>query len=367
MVCGDHPELSKKNRHPAAIKKYLGSDRLHKGSDLLINGKLTQLNTVLTSLIVIQYVDMLGKPITKLSAVCTLVICLSGLACVKKPETMVGPTIGKLHIMSDTTLKYIIEQEEEIFERTYKYADVSITYAPEMDVMEAFMADSVDAVIVTRRLTQDEKDFFISRKNIPREYAFATGALAFISQKNPKDTAFTYEVMLDAWKNKDHGKIFVIENPRSGIAQEIMHLIDTTALPSHFYALKSKAEVIHYVTANENAIGIIDWSDFSDSDNPMAKEILDSVYLIGVSRPADSTQYGMLRPYQYNLQDRKYPFTRDLYFISTTGRTDVGLGFASFIAGEIGQKIILKAGLLPKYQSERIIEMGTQTDVKVVK
>jgi hypothetical protein len=45
----------------------------------------------------------------------------------------------------------------------------------------------------------------------------------------------------------------------------------------------------------------------------------------------------------------------------------VGIGFASFIAGEIGQKIILKAGLLPRYQSERVLEIGPVEDIKVVK
>ena len=88
---------------------------------------------------------------------------------------------------------------------------------------------------------------------------------------------------------------------------------------------------------------------------------------MGVTRPADSTQMGFVQPYQYNLQDRKYPFTRDLYFISKTGREDAGIGFASFICGEIGQKIILKAGLLPKFQSERTIELNYTNDIKVVK
>ena len=44
-----------------------------------------------------------------------------------------------------------------------------------------------------------------------------------------------------------------------------------------------------------------------------------------------------------------------------------GIGFASFITGEIGQKIILKAGLLPKYQSERIIELSPIQDIKVIR
>ncbi len=296
-----------------------------------------------------------------------LIYLLSMTACVKKPEEMTGPTIGSLDIIADENLRYIIEQEEDIFERTYKYAKVNITYMPEVDLFKQFMADSIEAVITARNLTEEEMQFFINQNVHPREYAFATGAIAFVSNKNVPDTAYTYEDMVSSWRDKSKGKVFVIENAKSGITHQVMSILDTTALPSHFYALNSKQEVIDYVRTHDTSIGIMDWSDISDSDSSMSNEILSQIRLLGISRPADSTQFGFVQPYQYNLQDHKYPFTRDLYFISTTGMTDVGLGFASFIAGEIGQKIILKAGLLPKYQSERIIEINTTSDIKVVK
>jgi phosphate transport system substrate-binding protein len=38
---------------------------------------------------------------------------------------------------------------------------------------------------------------------------------------------------------------------------------------------------------------------------------------------------------------------RDLYIINCQGYSGLGMGFASFVAGDIGQRIILKSGLLP--------------------
>jgi len=280
---------------------------------------------------------------------------------------MVGPTIGSLNIIADENIKYIVEQEEDIFERTYKYADINITYLPELDMINRFMVDSVKSIMTTRPLTQEELDYFDQRQSHPRQFAFATGAIAFIMQKNPKDTAFTYEEMISMFKDGAKGKLFVIENAKSGITQEILRLVDTTSLPKHFYALESKKDVFDYVLTHENAIGIVDWSDISDSDSMGGKELLNSINLLGISRPLDSVQAGFIRPYQYNLQDHKYPFTRELYFISNTGKSDVGIGFASFITGEIGQKIILKSGLLPKYQTERVLELKISPDIKVIK
>jgi phosphate transport system substrate-binding protein len=280
---------------------------------------------------------------------------------------MVGPTIGSLDIMADESMKDIIQQEEEIFERTYKYANVNISYLNEYDMFRQFFTDSTDAIFTTRALTKEETKSFDQHNIHPRQFAFAKGAIAFVVNKNQKDTTYTYEEILSLLKDPSKGEVFIIENAKSGISNVVMELIHASALPSHFFALGSKKEVFDYVITHDNAIGLVDWSDLSDSDNPETKKILNTIILLGISRSSDSTQPDFVKPYQYNLQDDVYPFTRGLYFISKTGMTDVGIGFASFISGEIGQKIILKAGLLPLFQPERVLELQNISDIKVVK
>lgn len=294
-------------------------------------------------------------------------LLLMTLACVKKTTDMEGPTMGTLDIVADESLKYITEQEEEIFERFYPYAHINITYTNEHDMFSMFLADSVDVIITGRRLTDEETAFLAERQAIPRHFPFATGAIAFIANKNAPDSTYTYEKLLSLLSDESSGKLFVIENVKSGITREILQLIKRDDLPGHFYALPGKQGVLDYIGEHDNAIGIVDYSDFSDSDSPFTREVLKSITLLGISRPQDSVQYGFAQPYQYNLQDRKYPFTRELYFINNTGKTDVAIGFASFICGEIGQKIVLKAGLLPEYQTERNLEFKNSADIKVIK
>ncbi len=289
------------------------------------------------------------------------------IACVKKAEEMTGPTMGSLDIIADESIKDIVQQEEDIFERTYPYAKLNISYLAEYDMFHKLLADSIDAIMTTRPLTGEEIDHFKQLTIYPVQTAFARGAIAFMVNKNQADTTYTYEEMMSMFRAPSKDKVFIIENAKSGISNVILKLIDKPALPDHFYALNSKKEVLDYLAKHDNAIGIVDWSDLSDSDNSLTREILSSVHLLGISRPADSIQHGFVYPYQYNLQDDIYPFTREFYFISKTGMTDVGTGFASFISGEIGQKIILKAGLLPKFQSERVMEIRHTSDIKVIK
>ena len=56
---------------------------------------------------------------------------------------------------------------------------------------------------------------------------------------------------------------------------------------------------------------------------------------------------GYYTPSQNNIAEGKYPLARDLYIINCEGFSGLGMGFASFVAGDIGQRIILKSGLLP--------------------
>ena len=55
-----------------------------------------------------------------------LLILLTALGCLKKAEDIEGPTMGALDIMADESLKDIVGQEEEIFERFYPYARLNI-------------------------------------------------------------------------------------------------------------------------------------------------------------------------------------------------------------------------------------------------
>ena len=71
---------------------------------------------------------------------------------------------------------------------------------------------------------------------------------------------------------------------------------------------------------------------------------IDNVHILSV-KGLKSDQY--ISPTQNNLAEGTYPLARDLFMINAQGKAGLGMGFASFIAGERGQRIILKSGLLP--------------------
>ncbi len=59
-------------------------------------------------------------------------------------------------ILADESIKDIVEQEEEIFERFYPYAQLDITYTNERDMFAQFLVDSIDVIMSTRMLNTEE-------------------------------------------------------------------------------------------------------------------------------------------------------------------------------------------------------------------
>ncbi|MFN8280068.1 MAG: substrate-binding domain-containing protein [Saprospiraceae bacterium] len=279
------------------------------------------------------------------------------------------PTTGIIRIACDEMLKGIVMQEEDIFERNYPNAAITIDYLPESQLFEVFLKDTVELIIASRGLDSIEKKFLDQQKNLhPREFPMAVSAIALVAKAGIADSTIGYSELLDIIRGSENTRIktLVVEKTRSGIPGYLMSLAGVKALPGNFYAKDSLRAIIDYVNTHPEAIGLVDWSQLSDSDDPIARLLLDRVTLMSLENPSDSLKGKFYQPYQYNLQDRLYPLTRTLTFITRSGKNDLGLGFASFITGDIGQKILLKAGLLPLYQTDRWIEIHSTGDFRVV-
>jgi phosphate transport system substrate-binding protein len=273
-----------------------------------------------------------------------------------------NPLVGSTEIWCDESLRKIISQQEDVFESAYKYAKVNIKYAPELDIKRMFYQDSLDVMIISHGIDSADIKAFHKRKVYPRQYRFGKSAIAFVGHKSRLKNTYTKQEMLDMMTNDKSGQKFAIENKKSAIANQLSSMNQNKPLGSNVYALKSKSEILDWLDKSPDGIGIIDWSEISDDDEAEAREWIGKVSVIKIAEDKNKEAYG---PFQENLNGL-YSFTRDLYFIRRLGLSDVSLGFATFICDQRGQKIMLKAGLLPEYQSERWIEFKGLTDVNVV-
>ena len=104
-------------------------------------------------------------------------------------------------------------------------------------------------------------------------------------------------------------------------------------------------------------IGVVGFNWITQPD-PSIQQSVDNVTVLSVKN--DQNQY--IYPSQENIDEHKYPLARDLYIINCQGYSGLGMGFASFLSGERGQRIVLKSGLVPVRMPGRKIVTRNQIE-----
>jgi phosphate transport system substrate-binding protein len=129
--------------------------------------------------------------------------------------------------------------------------------------------------------------------------------------------------------------------------------------PSTFSATKSNAEIISYVEKNPNSIGILSVNWISDPADSISHNFLSRITVAGISsiEGSNTSIEEFHQPYQAYIVDQSYPFTRKIFFIDRQSYTGLGSGLSSFIAGEKGQTVILRSGMVPAAAPVRVVEI----------
>lgn len=276
------------------------------------------------------------------------------------------PTRGNIRMSIDESFQLLFDTQLYTFQSLYVNAKITPSYKPEVDVLADLMNDSVRTVVVTRDLTKAEKDFLFQSKYIARTTKIAHDALALIVNKANPDTLLLdiqFAEMLRGniknWKQINPAsseKIInvVFDNNKSGNVRYFREKFAITgSFPSNCFAVNNNEEVINYVKNNVGALGIISVNWISDIQDSVSQIFLKDVNVVEVG----TNTLNHVKPYQGYIADGSYPFKRDVFMISRENFSGLGTGFASFVAGDQGQRIVLKSGLVPATMPIRLIEI----------
>lgn len=282
------------------------------------------------------------------------------------------PTRGNIKIMADESFQPIISAEISTFTAIYTDATITASYKPEQEIINDFMHDSVKVIVSSKKLTDDQVQYLRDSLIVARTTTFAYDALALVTNKKNNDTLirydqikkiFTGEVLTwsDLEPKSQLGDIHVIfDNTKSGNIRYFKELFEVSDnLPGNFFAVNSNAEVIDFVSRNEDALGIVSVNWISDKDDPTSMSFLEQVNVVAISKQYfnDNTYY---RPYQGSIYEKSYPFVREVYFISRETFKGLGSGFIQWATAEQGQRIVLKSGIVPATMPIRLVQIKTE-------
>jgi phosphate transport system substrate-binding protein len=293
------------------------------------------------------------------------------IGCIGQKATDETPTRGNIKIAVDESYKLLMDAEIYTFQSLYPDAKLNTTVTNEFDAVSLLLKDSVRLIVISRQLTTAEDNQLKSKQFIARSTKIAFDALAFIVNKDNPDSNLRFDEIKDIFlgkiskwnqinkSSKLEGINVVFDNAKSGNTRYVKEKFNITGnFPANCFAVNSNEEVVNYIQNNKNGLGIISVNWISDSQDTVSNKFLQKIVVAGVSEDGDDEGLGpFLKPYQGYIAEGSYPFVREVYIICRESFAGLGTGFASFVAGDQGQRIIRRSGLVPAQMPIRLVEI----------
>ncbi len=306
--------------------------------------------------------------ITGLAAVALISSCGNNQAKQGPTDTI---TSGIISVSVDESFAPIVDQEIDVFENQYKDTSIIPLYSSEVDAINLLLKDSVRLAITTRVLTEGETAALEQNSKLfPKAIMLATDAVALIINKDNQDSLLTTGQLrkilsgeITTWKQiNSQSKLgditFVFDNPNSGMLRFLRDSIAHGApLSDKLYAQNGNKEVIDYVMHTPGAMGVVGVSWVLDQSDTTRLTFDPKIRVMAVTDQAKADQYNTFKPYQAYMATGQYPLSRYVYAILTDPREGLATGFATFLASDKGQRVILRAGLVPATQSIRLVNV----------
>lgn len=302
-------------------------------------------------------------------------LCLISLVACKGKTSGVQDTLfsGVIRVAVDETLSPLAEEEIAVFEAQYNQTGIVPIYTSEVDAITLLLRDSVRWVLATRPLSGDELESFHSNKFFPESIKIATDGVALIVNRQNADSIFNVSTLkkifsgeITRWNqlsaDSKLGEIQVVFDHRN--SSTVRYVLDSICgrgnLSDRCHAAGTNRDVIEYVTRTPGAMGVIGVNWISDEQDSLCRDFRKEIQVARISRAELPTYGNSYQPYQYYLYTGQYPLSRDIYILLNDPRSALPTGLTSFFAGVRGQRIILKAGLLPATMPVNIVNVRDQ-------
>lgn len=291
-----------------------------------------------------------------------IILCVLVLpSCKMKPEdsTYNSWNSGKITLATDENLNDIMQQLVQIYEHDNEQASIQLDYQPQDKIIHSFVNGGVRSMVISKKLSKEE--IAVSEQNQQVQVAetvFAYTAVAMIAHKDFKDSVVDISFLKNYLQPGSPVKL-IFDNKQSGIPAVI---IEKTAMDAALFrnalVVKNAEEVIEYVHRNSQAIGFISFNLVSDPNDSHSKKILSAVKLLGVRQ--NNMVYYISQESIYNFS---YPLQHPVSIVLGNNPELVGKGFSNFLCREKASKILLKAGLVPRFMPVRSIIVHNELQI----
>lgn len=286
------------------------------------------------------------------------------------PERTDTPSSGFAKVLCDDCFSPMLREEVNVFQALNSDATIDLKFTNEVDAFNLLFMDSVRLIVAARDLTPKEKQALKDNKLLPRSTKIAVDGIALIINKANRDSLIT----VNEFRKVLSGQILTWNDLRPGSGQGIIQVVFDNANSStvryvqdsiskgeirskNVFATENNQAVLDYVSKTPNALGIIGVNWISNPDDSTKLTFIDKIRVMSVSPYDVADADNSFTPCPAFLMMEQYPFFRNIYMIITDVPGSLPSGFMHFVGGDRGQRIILKAGMLPATRPMRLVNV----------
>jgi phosphate transport system substrate-binding protein len=269
-------------------------------------------------------------------------------------------TSGLIRIACDENFKTLMDAEISVFEAHNPKAILLPTYVNETEAIRLLTEDSVRFALVTRDLNAKERETLTQKYLRAKKHLIAFDGVALLTHQANKDSILSISDLkkiisgeITEWSQINPestlGTIRILfDGKESGILRYVVDSIsDGKTFSPHLYAMSSPLEVMERTSLLPNALGIAGNNTISDENSSNYLIFKNKIRLVRISKEPVATIENSYLPYAGDIMQEDYPLWRPVYVLLSDPKSGLSSGLSIFLANEIGQKIILKSGLLP--------------------
>lgn len=277
------------------------------------------------------------------------------------------PTQGNIRIAADPSVIRITQEFTDGFNFIYPNAQVELVSMKESEAINALIEAKVQMIVIPGSIPAEQQKSLSSQNFSAKVQALALDAVALIVHPDNPDTLFTQDELrkilsgeITEWKqlnpNNQSGTVRVILD--EGGSSLSNYLKDTVLSGKDFssraFGAGTNQNLVAKVAETPGALGFIGLNWIASTKDSLSRALLNSIQIVRLQNEKDKQFY---LPFQAAVGTGKYPLIRKINAITFEAKTGLVAGFIAYSAGEKGQRMVLKAGLMPAYKPSRNIEL----------
>lgn len=281
------------------------------------------------------------KPV-KIIIVIFAVILIYG--CEEKKETS---TKGSLTIYVDETVFPLVNIQANAFSQLYKDAKLNVVTVSAREGIAKIVNKESEIFISSREFNEEEKTVSKKNKLELKTLKFCYDGIAVIT---------SYETFLDKMKFDEVKKLLsgkyeqaaaIMPGRNSGIFEYLQNEVMQSDNFADVEIAPSEVDVVNTVKRNKNKIGFVGYNILNGSSGV-------KILNLGL-REQSGINDAYLEPHPGYFVQKLYPLSRLILIYMNEINLGLASGFASFLTGNEGQKLVLENKLGPATVPVRII------------